>query len=97
MENKDLEKGFVTNYLRLEAGATGVEARVVEVAGEFLAEVPLDVDPGAEPLQLVAQSSVRALPIARGLGLQDLVGDDWDSEFKFDQLYYYIGLVYSNF
>ena len=37
-------------YLRLEAGPTRVEAGVVEVAGELFSEVPLDVDPGAEPL-----------------------------------------------
>ena len=54
----------------MEAGPTGVEAGVVKIAGEFLAEVPLDVDPGAQPLQLVAQSPVRALPVARGLKLQ---------------------------
>ena len=47
----------------MEAGPTGVEAGVVDGAGELLSERPLHIDAGAEPLQLVTQSSVRTFPI----------------------------------
>ena len=58
---------FPCSDLRLEPRPTGVEAGVVEVAGELLPELPLDVDPSAQPLQLVAQPPVGALPVAGGL------------------------------
>ena len=58
-------------YLRLQSGPAGVEARVVEVAGELESELLLDADPRPEALQLVAQPPVRPLPVAGGLqGLQ---------------------------
>ena len=53
--------------LRLEPRPTGVEAGVVEVAGELLPELPLDVEPCAQPLQLVPQPPVRPLAVASGL------------------------------
>ena len=51
----------------MEPWPTGVEAGVVEVAGELLPEPPLDVDPRAQPPKLVPQPPVRALPVASGL------------------------------
>ena len=64
---------MICNYLRLEAGPTGIKSGVVQVAGELFTEVALDVSPGAEPLQLVSQPSVRTLTIARSLRLQILL------------------------
>ena len=54
------------------AGPTGVEAGVVEVAGELFSEVPLDVDPGAKPLLLLAALSPSgALPVDAAVPFAD--------------------------
>ena len=58
---------FPCSDLRLEPRPTGVEAGVVQVAEELFPELPLDVDPRAQPLQLVPQPPVRALAVACGL------------------------------
>ena len=62
----------VCAHLRLQSGPAGVEARVVEVAGELLPELLLDADPRPEALQLVAQPPVGPLAVAGGLRQQGL-------------------------